>query len=84
MYDYSDNGFDIGAEGISGFEEGCGLEKALSQSELSFTGSFSCGGPDESETVKVTLTLSPDKKTITTSSNKSIVAFGNVKYYRCK
>lgn len=67
MFPYSDSGFEVTADGISGFEEGCTLKKILTKTDLSLTGKFSCGGPEGEETMKVTLTLSPDKKTVTTS-----------------
>ncbi|HRF87031.1 MAG TPA: hypothetical protein PK244_00365 [Pseudomonadales bacterium] len=78
MYNYSDSGFEITGTGISGFEEGCTLKKAVSKTDTSFVGKFSCGGPDGDEVKKVTLTLSADKKAITTTGY-----FGGKKF-RCK
>lgn len=77
-FPYGDSGFEIDSNGISGYEEGCTLKKVLSKTDSSLIGKFSCGGPDGGEIIKVTLTLSPDKKAITTTG------YFDGKKFRCE
>ncbi|HNI38570.1 MAG TPA: hypothetical protein PKZ68_09765 [Pseudomonadales bacterium] len=73
-----DSGLEIDSNSIAGYEESCTLKKILSKTDLSLTGKFSCGGPNGDGIIKVTLTLSPDKKAITTTG------YFDGKKFRCE
>lgn len=60
--DFPESGLQINKKGISQYEEGCTVKKIFDKSKTSVTANFSCGGPDGSETVKMTLSLSADGK----------------------
>ncbi|MCC7516559.1 MAG: hypothetical protein IT470_04375 [Pseudomonadales bacterium] len=66
---YGSSGFQISADGISGYEEGCSLEQVVSKTETVLVGNFSCGGPDGNESMNITLTLSADQNTLTTAGH---------------
>lgn len=75
--DFPESGLKIDAEGISQYEAGCSVVKIINTAEKSVTAKFKCGGPDGSEVIKMTLTISADGKYLSGFG-------GSSKFVRCK